>query len=258
MPSLPLFDLTGRRAFITGSSRGIGLAYAHAVAEAGAEVVLNSRKQEDVDRAVEEMRAAGHTAAGYAFDVADPAAVEEHVARMEAELGPVDILFNNAGIQRRTPLEDFPVETWREVMAINLDAVFYVGQAVARRMIPRRRGKIINTCSLASEIARATIAPYTASKGAVKMLTKAMCVEWAKYNIQSNGIGPGYIRTEMNIALTENPEFDAFVKRRTPAARWGEVDELKGAAVFLSAPASDFVNGQIIYIDGGVLSAMSG
>jgi gluconate 5-dehydrogenase len=258
MPSNPLFDLTGRRAFITGSSRGIGLAYAHAVAEAGAEVVLNSRKQEDVEKAVDEMRSAGHTASGYAFDVADPAAVEEHVARMEAELGPIDILFNNAGIQRRTPLEDFPIETWREVMAINLDAVFYVGQAVAKRMIPRRRGKIVNTCSLASEIARATISPYTASKGAVKMLTKAMCVEWAKYNIQANGIGPGYIRTEMNIALTENPEFDAFVKRRTPAARWGEVDELKGAAVFLSAPASDFVNGQIIYVDGGVLSAMSG
>lgn len=258
MPTLPLFDLTGRRAFITGSSRGIGLAFAHAVAEAGAEVVLNSRKEEDVATAVDEMRSAGHKAAGYAFDVADPAAVEEHVARMEAELGPIDILFNNAGIQRRTPLEDFPIETWREVMAINLDAVFYVGQAVAKRMIPRRRGKIINTCSLASEIARATISPYTASKGAVKMLTKAMCVEWAKYNIQANGIGPGYIRTEMNIALTENPEFDAFVKRRTPAARWGEVDELKGVAVFLSAPASDFVNGQIIYVDGGVLSAMSG
>ncbi len=258
MPSNPLFDLTGRRAFITGSSRGIGLACAYALAEAGAELVLNSRKQEDVDKAVEAMRADGFTASGYAFDVADPASVEEHVARMEAELGPIDILFNNAGIQRRTPLEDFPIETWREVMAINLDAVFYVGQAVAKRMIPRRRGKIINICSLASEIARATIAPYTASKGAVKMLTKAMCVEWAKYNIQSNGIGPGYIVTEMNVALTQNAEFDAFVKRRTPAARWGEVDELKGAAVFFSAPASDFVNGQILYVDGGVLSAMSG
>ena len=256
MPSLPLFDLTGRRAFITGSSRGIGLAYAYAVAEAGAEVVLNSRRAEDVGKAVEALRAAGHQAAGYAFDVADPASVEEHVARMEAELGPIDILFNNAGIQRRTPLEEFPVETWREVMAINLDAVFYVGQAVAKRMIPRGRGKIINTCSLASEIARATISPYVASKGAVKMLTKAMCAEWARYNIQANGIGPGYIVTEMNVALTANPEFDAFVKRRTPAARWGEVDELKGAAIFLSAPASDFVNGQILYVDGGVLSVM--
>ncbi len=256
MPSLPLFDLTGRRAFITGSSRGIGLAYAHAVAEAGAEVVLNSRKAEDVEKAVEEMRAAGHKASGYAFDVADPAAVETYVAKIEAELGPIDILFNNAGVQRRAPLVEFPIETWRELMAINLDAVFYLGQAVAKRMIPRGSGKIINTCSLGSELARATIAPYTTSKGAVKMLTKAMCVEWAKHGIQVNGIGPGYIRTEMNVALTQNPEFDAFVKRRTPAGRWGEVDELKGVAIFLAAPASDFVNGQILYVDGGVLSAM--
>ena len=256
MPSLPLFDLTGRRAFITGSSRGIGLAYAHAVAEAGAEVVLNSRTAEDVGKAVEEMRAAGHTASGYAFDVADPTAVETYVAKIEAEVGPIDILFNNAGIQRRAPLVEFPIETWRELMAINLDAVFYLGQAVAKRMIPRGSGKIINTCSLGSELARATIAPYTTSKGAVKMLTKAMCVEWAKHGIQVNGIGPGYIKTEMNVALTTNPEFDAFVKRRTPAGRWGEVDELKGVAIFLAAPASDFVNGQILYVDGGVLSAM--
>ncbi len=256
MPSLPLFDLTGRRALITGSSRGIGLAYAQAVAEHGAEVVINSRNPDDVGRAVEEMRAAGHKATGHAFDVADPAAVEETVARIEAETGPIDILFNNAGIQRRTPLVDFPIETWREVMAINLDAVFYLGQAVAKRMIPRGRGKIINTCSLGSELARATIAPYTTSKGAVKMLTKAMCVEWGRFNIQTNGIGPGYFATEMNTALTQDPAFDAFVKGRSPAGRWGRVDELKGVAVFLAAPASDFVNGQIIYVDGGVLAQM--
>ena len=256
MPSLPLFDLTGRRAFITGSSRGIGLAYAYAVAEAGAEVVLNARNAEAVGAAVEAMRAAGHAASGYAFDVADPEAVEDGIARIEAEAGPIDILFNNAGIQRRTPLEEFPIETWREVMTINLDAVFYVGQAVAKRMIPRRYGKIINTCSLGSEIARATISPYVTSKGAVKMLTKAMCVEWAKYNIQANGIGPGYILTELNTALSNDPEFNAFIERRTPAGRWGKVDELKGAAIFLAAPASDFVNGQILYVDGGVLSAM--
>ncbi|MBN9022045.1 MAG: SDR family oxidoreductase, partial [Rhizobiales bacterium] len=145
---------------------------------------------------------------------------------------------------------------WKEVMAINLDAVFYMGQAVAKRMIPRGRGKIVNTCSLGSERARATIAPYSTSKGAVKMLTKAMCVEWAKFNIQANGIGPGYFATEMNTALVNNPEFNAFVMSRTPAGRWGLVDELKGAAVFLSAPASDFVNGQILYVDGGVLAAM--
>ena len=256
MPSLPLFDLTGRRAFITGSSRGIGLAYAHAVAEAGAAVVLNARNAEAVGEAVEAMRAAGHAASGYAFDVADPAAVEDGIARIEAEAGPIDILFNNAGIQRRTPLEAFPIETWREVMTINLDAVFYVGQAVAKRMIPRRYGKIINTCSLGSEIARATISPYVTSKGAVKMLTKAMCVEWAKFNLQANGIGPGYFATEMNTALVNDPEFNAFVMSRTPAGRWGEVDELKGAAIFLAAPASDFVNGQVLYVDGGVLAAM--
>lgn len=256
MPSLPLFDLTGRRAFITGSSRGIGLAYAHAVAEAGASVVLNSRKPEDVERAVGEMRAAGFEATGYAFDVADPEAVEDSVARIEAEVGAIDILFNNAGIQRRAPLAEFPAGTWRELMAINVDAVFYVGQAVAKRMIPRGRGKIINTASLGSEIARPTIGPYNTSKGAVKMLTKAMCVEWAKYNIQANGIGPGYFKTELNVALTQDPEFDAFVKRRTPAGRWGDLTELKGVAVFLAAPASDFVNGQILYVDGGVLSAL--
>ena len=256
MPSLPLFDLTGRRAFITGSSRGIGLAYAYAVAEAGASVVLNSRKAEDVEKAVAEMRAAGFDATGMAFDVTDPEAVEDNVARIEADAGPIDILFNNAGIQRRHPLAEFPIETWRELMAINLDAVFFVGQAVAKRMIPRGRGKIINTASLGSEIARETIGPYNTSKGAVKMLTKAMCVEWAKHNIQANGIGPGYFKTELNIALTGDPAFDAFVKRRTPAGRWGELDELKGVAVFLAAPASDFVNGQILYVDGGVLSAM--
>jgi gluconate 5-dehydrogenase len=252
----PLFDLTGRRALITGSSRGIGLAFAYAVAEAGAAVVLNSRKPDEVERAVGEMRAAGHKADGYAFDVADPSAVEAKVAAIEDEVGPIDILFNNAGIQRRAPLVEFPIETWRELMAINLDAVFYVGRAVAKRMIPRGRGKIINTCSLGSELARATIAPYTASKGAVKMLTKAMAIEWAKHGIQANGIGPGYIRTELNRALYENPDFDKFVRSRTPAGRWGEVDELKGAAVFLAAPASDFVNGQVIYVDGGILSAM--
>jgi gluconate 5-dehydrogenase len=256
MPSNPLFDLTGRRAFITGSSRGIGLAYAQAVAEAGAEVVLNSRKQEDVDNAVEGMRAAGFKASGYAFDVADPAAVEEHVARMEAELGPVDILFNNAGIQRRTPLEDFPIETWREVMAINLDAVFYVGQAVAKRMIPRRGGKIVNTCSISGEISRRNIAPYVAAKGAVKMLTKGMCVDWAQHGIQVNGIGPGYFKTEMNTALFTDAAFDEWVRKRTPAGRWGEVEELTGAAVFLASDASNFVNGQVIYVDGGILSAV--
>jgi gluconate 5-dehydrogenase len=219
-------------------------------------VIVNARRQADAEAAAAELTAAGHTAHAYAFDVTDPAAVDTAVAAIEDEVGAIDILFNNAGIQRRGPLEDFPAETWREIMATNLDAVFYVGQSVAKRMITRGRGKIINTCSLGSEIARATISPYVTSKGAVKMLTKAMCVEWAKYGIQANGIGPGYIKTELNKALVANPEFNAMIERRTPAGRWGEVDELKGTAIFLAAPASDFVNGQILYVDGGVLSSM--
>jgi gluconate 5-dehydrogenase len=251
-----LFDLTGRRALITGSTRGIGLAFAYALAEAGAEVIVNSRKAADVDAACAELVAAGHKARGYAFDVADPAAVEAAIARIEDEAGLIDILFNNAGIQRRAPLEDFPVETWRELMAINLDAVFFVGQAVAKRMIPRGRGKIVNTCSVGSEIARGTIAPYTTSKGAVKMLTKAMCVDWAKKGLQINGIGPGYFRTELNRKLYENPDFDKWVKARTPAGRWGELDELKGVAVFLASDASSYVNGQVVYVDGGLVSAL--
>ena len=251
-----MFDLTGRIALVTGSSKGIGLALAEAVAGAGAEVVVNSRNPDELEATRVKLADAGHKAHAYAFDVTDQDAVVDNIERIEAEVGPIDILFNNAGIQRRTPLEEFPIETWREVMAINLDAVFYVGQAVAKRMIPRGRGKIINTCSLGSEIARATISPYVTSKGAVKMLTKAMCVEWAKYGIQTNGIGPGYIKTELNVALTRDPEFNAMIQRRTPAGRWGEVDELKGAAIFLAAPASDFVNGQILYVDGGVLSSM--
>ena len=176
--------------------------------------------------------------------------------RSNATIGPIDILFNNAGIQRRGPLIDFKAETWRELMATDLDSVFFVGQAVARRMLPRRRGKIVNTCSLTSEVGRANIAPYTAAKGAVKMLTKAMCVEWAPRGLQVNGIGPGYFKTELNSALVADAAFDEWVRKRTPAGRWGEVDELKGVAVFLASDASNFVNGQVIYVDGGLLSGM--
>jgi gluconate 5-dehydrogenase len=251
MPS-PLFDLTGRLALVTGSSQGIGLSLARGLADAGAAVVLNGR-----DPARLALAAAGiagaHTAA---FDVTDPAAVADGVARIEAEIGAIDILVNNAGIQRRAPLEDFPIETWHELMRANLDSVFYVGQAVARRMIPRGRGKIINIASLQSEAARPGIAPYTASKGAVKNLTKGMCGDWARHGLQINAIGPGYFATPLNQALIDNPEFDAWLKRRTPAGRWGRVEELRGAAVFLASAASDFINGQIIYVDGGVLAVL--
>lgn len=254
--NLPMFDLTGRVAFVTGSSRGIGRAFAEILADAGATVIVNSRNPADVEAARAALIDSGRKAEGFACDITDPAAVEATVARIEDEVGPIDILFSNAGIQRRAPLAEMPIATWREVMATNLDAVFYVGQAVAKRMIPRGRGKIVNTCSLASEVARVTIAPYVTSKGAVKMLTKSMATEWAKHGIQVNGIGPGYFKTELNTALFTNPEFDDWVKRRTPAGRWGELEELKGVALFLASDASSYVNGQVIYVDGGLLSTM--
>jgi gluconate 5-dehydrogenase len=251
-----LFDLTGRVAVVTGSSRGIGFAIAEGLAGAGAVVVLNSRNAAELEAARTRIAATGAKAHCVVFDVADRDAVEAAVDRIERDIGPIEILFNNAGIQRRGPIVDFEADTWRELMTANLDSVFFVGRAVAKRMIPRGRGKIVNTCSLTSEVARPTIAPYAASKGAVKMLTKAMCVEWAQHGIQVNGIGPGYFRTELNKALTENPEFDAWVKKRTPTGRWGEVEELQGVALFLASDASSFVNGQIIYVDGGLLSGI--
>jgi gluconate 5-dehydrogenase len=251
-----LFDLSGRRALITGSSRGLGYAIAEGLAEAGAEVILNSRKTDDVDEAAATLKEAGLKAHGRAFDVADPQAVEATVAEVEANIGPIDILFNNAGIQHRAPLEEFDYEDWRRLMSINLDAVFLMAQAVAKRMLTRGRGKIINTGSVNSEIARASIAPYVTSKGAVKMLTKAMCVEWSARGLNINGIGPGYFKTELNRPLFTNPEFDAFVRKRTPAGRWGEVDELKGVAVFLASDASSYVNGHMLYVDGGMTGAV--
>jgi gluconate 5-dehydrogenase len=219
---------------------------------AGAKVVLNGRNREKLDQAATTLE----DAVGYAFDIADQDAVREAVERIEQDEGPIDILVNNAGIQRRQPLEEFPLETWRELMRINLDGVFIVGQAVARKMILRGQGKIINIASLQSEAARYSIAPYTASKGAVKNLTKGMCTDWARYGLQVNAIGPGYFETPLNQALIDNPEFDAWLKNRTPAARWGKVDELQGACIFLASAASSFVNGQIIYVDGGVLATL--
>ena len=253
---MQLFDLAGRRALVTGSSKGIGYAIAEGLAEAGAEIVLNGRSTAALEAACDRLAAAGHTVSSRAFDVSDPKAVEAGIAEIEAGIGPLDILFNNAGIQHRQPLLEFAIEDWRRVMAIDLDAVFLVGQAVARRMIPRGRGKIVNICSLQSEVGRASIAPYTAAKGAVKMLTKGMCGEWAGHGIQVNGIGPGYFKTEMNRALFTDPAFDQWVRGRTPAGRWGEVSELKGVAGFLASDAASYVNGQVIYVDGGMLSVL--
>jgi gluconate 5-dehydrogenase len=254
--SLSLFDLSGRRALITGSGQGIGFALAEGLARAEAAVVLNGRDETKLEAAAGRLQAEGLSASFASFDVSDHTQVAEGVARIEAEQGPINILVNNAGIQRRAPLEEFGIETWHEVMRANLDSVFYVGQAVARRMIPRGRGKIINIASLQSEAARYSIAPYTASKGAVKNLTKGMCTDWARHGLQINAIGPGYFATPLNQALIDNPEFDAWLKNRTPARRWGQVEELVGACIFLASAASDFVNGQTLYVDGGVLATL--
>ena len=251
-----LFDLTGRTALVTGSGQGIGLSLASGLGMAGARIVLNGRSTEKLDEAVRTLAKQGTDAHATPFDVSDADAVTAGVASIEASIGPIDILVNNAGIQRRRPLEEFSIDDWREVMRINLDSVFFVGQAVARHMIPRGRGKIINIASLQSEAARYSIAPYTASKGAVKNLTKGMCTDWARHGLQINAIGPGYFATPLNQALIDNPEFDAWLKARTPAGRWGRVEELQGAAIFLASAASDFVNGQIIYVDGGVLATL--
>jgi gluconate 5-dehydrogenase len=250
--STKLFDLTGKRALITGSGSGIGFALAKGMAAAGAAIVLNGRNAAKLETAKAEIP--GATA--HVFDVTDTAAVAAAIDKIERDEGPIDILVNNAGIQRRAPLDEMPPETWREVMTTNLDAVFYVGSEVARRMIPRGQGKIINICSLTSEVARPTITPYAAAKGAVRMLTKGMCADWARHGLQINGIGPGYFKTEMNTALIQNQEFNAWVEKRTPAGRWGDVEELQGACIFLASDASSYVNGQVIYVDGGTLAVL--
>jgi gluconate 5-dehydrogenase len=251
-----LFGLRGRIALVTGSSAGIGRALAAGLAQAGARVVVNGRSTEPVERVVAAIKADGGEADGAVFDVTDGTQVRAGVARIEAKIGAIDVLVNNAGIQRRMPLEDFPEDTWRELMVANLDSVFLVGQAVARAMIPRGRGRIINICSVQSELARPNIAPYTASKGAVKMLTKGMATDWGKHGIRVNGIGPGYFRTPLNKALVEDEKFSAWLTGRTPLGRWGEVEELVGAAIFLASDASSFVNGHILYVDGGITASI--
>jgi len=246
-----LFDLTGKRALVTGSSQGIGFAIAQGLADHGAEVVLNGRDGDKLAAAAAKLAARGHKVSTAGFDVTSAAAVMEAVDAIE-KAGAIDILVNNAGMQFRSPLEDFPVERWEQLLATNVSSVFYVGQAVARHMIKRGKGKIINIASVQSELARPNIAPYTATKGAVRNLTRGMCTDWAKYGLQVNAIAPGYFKTPLNQALVDDPAFSAWLEKRTPAARWGNVDELIGAAVFLSGSASSFVNGHTLYVDGGI------
>jgi gluconate 5-dehydrogenase len=251
-----LFGLDGKLALVTGSSQGIGLAIAEGLAAAGARIVLNGRDVEKLAVAQNMLAAKGYRVETAAFDVTDEDAAVSLIADIERNIGPIGILVNNAGMQFRTTLEDYPVEKWRELMRVNVESAFIVGKAVARHMIPREAGKIINICSVQSELARPSIAPYTATKGAVKMLTKGMCADWAKHGIQVNAIGPGYFKTPLNQALVDNPEFSSWLEKRTPAGRWGHVDELIGAAVFLSSNASSFINGHILYVDGGITSVL--
>ena len=251
-----LFDLTGRRALVTGSSQGIGLALAQGLAEAGAMVVLNGRDGGKLAAAAASLGALGIKADQLAFDATDHAAVKAAVDHFEATTGPIDILINNAGMQHRAPLEDFPPEAFEKLLSTNISTVFNVGQAVARHMIGRGRGKIINIASVQSALARPSIAPYTATKGAVANLTKGMATDWARHGLQCNAIAPGYFDTPLNAALVADPAFSSWLEKRTPAGRWGRVEELVGACVFLSSDASSFVNGHVLYVDGGITASL--
>jgi gluconate 5-dehydrogenase len=251
-----LFDIEGKRILVTGSTSGIGYILAEGLAKAGATLVLNGRTQKKVDDAVHSFQRQGLTATGYSFDITNAGEVESQIAEIEKNLGSIDVLVNNAGIQHRAPLEEFNLEDWNKVINTNLTGAFIVSKAVIRGMIERQSGKIINICSLQSELARPSIAPYSTAKGGLKMLTRGMATEWAKHNIQVNAIGPGYFKTAMTKALYENPEFDSWLCKRTPANRWGNPEELIGTLIYLSSQASSFLNGQIIYVDGGITACI--
>ena len=251
-----LFSLAGRRALVTGSSQGIGFALAKGLAAAGAEIVLNGRDEDKLAEAARTLEGTGAVVHVLAFDVTDHDGVRAAVDRFEAETGQIDILVNNAGMQHRTPLEDFPADAFEKLLQTNIASVFHVGQAVARHMIGRGAGKVINIASVQTALARPGIAPYTATKGAVGNLTKGMATDWAKYGLQCNAIAPGYFDTPLNAALVADPEFSAWLEKRTPAGRWGKVEELVGACVFLSSDASSFVNGHTLYVDGGINASL--
>jgi gluconate 5-dehydrogenase len=254
--SASTFRLDGRVALVTGSSTGIGLALARGLALAGATVVINARNAARLNDAAGALRSEGLAVHAKAFDVTDPAAVEAAVAAIEAEVGPIHVLVNNAGMTRRGPLVDISDADWRAVLTTNLDSAFYVGRAVARRMIPRGAGRIINTCSVMSDLARPGTAPYASSKGALKMLTKAMAVELAPHGITVNGIAPGYFKTELTSALVADVAFSKWLEGRTPARRWGSVEELAPAVVFLASDGAAYVNGHILVIDGGLSASV--
>lgn len=256
--SSSLFDLTGKVALITGATHGLGMAMAKGIGQAGAMVIINGNSsQEKIDNAVAAFKAEGIQAFGYRFDVTDEEEVHNAIERIENEVSPIDILVNNAGIIKRTPMVDMEVADFEQVVKVDLVSPFIVSKAVVKGMIQRKSGKIINICSMMSELGRNTVGAYAAAKGGLKMLTQNMCVEWAPHNIQVNGIGPGYFATEQTKPIrVDGHPFNEFIVNRTPSGVWGDPNDLQGAAVFLSAKASDFVNGQILYVDGGILATI--
>lgn len=256
----PSFDLSGKVALITGASYGIGFSIASAYAAAGAKIVFNDIKQELVDKGIAAYKEEGIDAKGYVCDVTNEVQVNEMIAKIEKEVGTIDILVNNAGIIKRIPMHEMTAAEFRQVIDVDLNAPFIVAKAVIPSMIKKGHGKIINICSMMSELGRETVSAYAAAKGGLKMLTRNICSEYGQYNIQCNGIGPGYIATPQTAPLRERqPDgsrhpFDSFIISKTPAARWGTTDDLKGPAVFLASEASDFVNGHVLYVDGGILA----
>ncbi|MCL4124196.1 UNVERIFIED_CONTAM: hypothetical protein GTU68_008767 [Idotea baltica] len=256
--SINLFDVSGKIALVTGSTHGLGMAMAKGIGNAGAKIIVNgSSSQEKLDNAIIEYKKEGIDAYGYLFDVTDEKAVMAAVAKIEAEVGPIDILVNNAGIIKRTPIVDMEVSDFKAVIDVDLVGPFIVSKHIAKGMIKRGGGKIINICSMMSELGRDTVSAYAAAKGGLKMLTQSMATEWAKFNIQTNGIGPGYFATSQTAPIrVDGHPFNEFIIKRTPASRWGDPEDLQGAAVFLSSKASDFVNGQVVYVDGGILATI--
>ena len=246
-----LFNVNGKIVFITGSSRGIGFSLAKGFCEAGAEVVLNGRSENLLNNAVKHLSRRGFKVHGYAFDVTAVNNVSDNIKQIEEKVGPISVLINNAGIQRRAPFEDMTLNDWKQVIDADLNSAFIVSQIVSKYMIPRKYGRIINITSLNSEAARPTIANYCAAKGGLKMFTKSLAVELGKYNILTNAIGPGYFSTDLTKPLQENPEFDSWVKSKVPLMRWGKPEELIGTAIFLASDASSYINGHTIYVDGG-------
>jgi gluconate 5-dehydrogenase len=254
----PLFDLTGKVALVTGATHGIGMAMAKGLGSAGATIVVNGHSsQEKIDKAVAEYEADGYKAFGYKFDVTKEDQVIAAVDKIEKEVGPIDILVNNAGIIKRVPMLEMPVEEFQQVIDTDLVGVFTMTRPVAKKMVERKQGKIINICSMMSELGRDSVGAYAAAKGGLKMLTRNMATEWARHNVQVNGIGPGYFATSQTAPIrVEGNPLNEFIISRTPAGKWGDPDDLQGAAVFLSSKASNFVTGQIVYVDGGILATI--